>query len=78
MAEGILGLGSSGASSLNQELLDKLKEAERKSTVEPVENDLEDWTAEDEKFQEIVTKANELLDSIKPFDLFASGGVNAF
>lgn len=78
MADGILGLGSAGSASLNQDLIDKLKEAERKSTVEPIENDLEDWTKEQEKFQEIMTKSNELLDAIKPFDLFASGGVTAF
>lgn len=78
MADGILGLGSAGSASLNQDLIDKLKEAERKSTVEPIENDLEDWTKEQEKFQEIMTKSNELLDAIKPFDLFASGGITAF
>lgn len=78
MADGILGLGSAGSASLNQELIDKLKEAERKSTVEPIENDLEDWTKEQEKFQEIMTKSNELLDAIKPFDLFISSGVSAF
>lgn len=31
MAGGILGLGSSGAAGLNQELIDKLKAAEKKS-----------------------------------------------
>lgn len=78
MAEGILGLGSAGSAGLNQELIDKLKEADRKASVEPIENRLEDWTKEQEKFQEILAKSNELLDAIKPFDLYASGGINAF
>lgn len=37
MAEGILGLGSGQGASLNQELIDKLKSAERKAQVEPIE-----------------------------------------
>jgi len=78
MAEGILGLGSSGSVGLNQDLIDKLKEAERKSTVEPIESDLEDIDLEEEKLQEIIAKSNELLDAIKPFDLYVSGGVSAF
>lgn len=78
MADGILGLGSAGSAGLNQDLIDKLKEADRKATVEPFENRLEDWTKEQEKFQEILDKSNELLDAIKPFDLFASGGITAF
>jgi flagellar hook-associated protein 2 len=78
MAEGILGLGQGQGSSLNQELLDKLKGAERKSTVEPIENSLEDITVESESISAIKTKANEFLETIKPFDLFITGNVNAF
>jgi len=36
MANGVLGLGSGQAASLNSELIEKLKTAERKSTVEPI------------------------------------------
>lgn len=81
MADGILGLGSGQASTLNQELIDKLKEAERASKVTPLENQIEDITGEGgetEKLAEITAKANELLDAIKPFDLYVSGGVTAF
>ena len=78
MAEGILGLGSGQASTLNQELIDKLKEAERDATVKPLETDLEEWDTEKEKITEIIAKANEFLETIKPFDLYVSGGVNAF
>lgn len=80
MAEGVLGLGS-GAGSLNSELIEKLKEAERKSTVAPLEGYIEDISGEggeSEKIAEITAKVNELLETIKPFDLFVSGGVNAF
>ena len=77
MAEGVLGLGT-GASSLNNELIEKLKAAERKSTVKPLEIDLEEWNTEREKITEIIAKANSLLDSIRIFDLYVSGGITAF
>ena len=35
MAEGILGLGSSGSTGLSQEVIDKLKTAEETAQVEP-------------------------------------------
>jgi flagellar hook-associated protein 2 len=78
MAEGILGLGSGQGASLNQELIDKLKSAERKAQVEPIERKLETWDLEKEKFGEIQTKLNELLEAVKPFDLFVSTGTDAF
>lgn len=37
MANGVLGLGSGQAASLNSDLIEKLKTAERKSSVEPIE-----------------------------------------
>ncbi|WP_072680368.1 flagellar filament capping protein FliD [Arcobacter sp. LA11] len=80
MAEGVLGLGA-GASSLNNELIEKLKEAERASTVAPLETYIEDISGEggeSEKIKEIIAKANELLETIKPFDLFVTGGQTAF
>ncbi|PLY06485.1 MAG: flagellar hook protein FliD [Arcobacter sp.] len=81
MAEGVLGLGSGQAASLNNELIDKLKSAERVAKVEPLETAIEEITkegGESEKIAEIIVKANELLDSIKSFDLYVSGGVSAF
>ena len=78
MAEGILGLGSGQAASLNQDLIDKLKTAERKSTVEPLETSLESITSEREVFTTIDDKVNEVLDAIKVFDLFTSSGSTAF
>jgi len=78
MASGVLGLGSGQAASLNQDLIDKLKAAERKATVEPYETKITNLTAEKEVFANIQTKVSELLEAIKPFDLFVSGGVTAF
>ncbi|NVJ52485.1 MAG: flagellar filament capping protein FliD [Campylobacteraceae bacterium] len=78
MAEGILGLGSS---TLNQELLDKLKDAERAARVQPIENRLEDITKEDgesDTLKAIIEQVNQFLESTKPFDLFVKGGINAF
>jgi flagellar hook-associated protein 2 len=73
MAEGILGLGSSGSTSLNQELIDKLKEAEAKAKVEPYEEDLEKWDTELEKITEIETKMTEFLSTLTNLDLYNSG-----
>ncbi len=78
MAEGVLGLGTGQASSLNQELIDKLKAAERKATVEPIETSLKDLDEEGVKVANIKLQVQDVLDAIKPFDLFVVGGVNAF
>lgn len=78
MADGILGLGSGQASSLNSDLIEKLKTAEKKSTVEPIETKITKITTEKETFASVETKVKALLDAIKPFDLFISGGVTAF
>jgi flagellar hook-associated protein 2 len=78
MANGVLGLGSGQAASLNSDLIEKLKAAERKSTVAPIETNITKMTTEKETFSSISKKVSELLESIKPFDLFVSGGVTAF
>lgn len=77
MAEGILGLGSSGSTGLNQELIDKLYEAEKTAKVGLIETQLEDWDTEVEQFADVEAKINELLEAAKDFDLFKSGS-NAF
>lgn len=78
MANGVLGLGSGQASALNSDLIDKLKAAERKSTVAPLETRLTNIATEKTTFSTISAKVAELLDAVKPFDLFVSGGVTAF
>ena len=77
MAEGILGLGSSGSAGLSQELIDKLKAAEAKAQVDPYTDKLEKWDKELEKITEIETKITELLGYISDFDLYNTSA-NAF
>ena len=69
--------GSGGASALNGELIQKLKDAESKSKIKPIENKLETWDKEKAKIEEIKAKTDEFLASVKPFDLYNSGS-NAF
>jgi flagellar hook-associated protein 2 len=73
MADGILGLGSSGSNGLSQEVIDKLKTAEAKAKVDPYTTKLETWDKELEKITEIESKISELLSAITDFDLYTSG-----
>ncbi|MFA6789636.1 MAG: flagellar cap protein FliD N-terminal domain-containing protein, partial [Arcobacteraceae bacterium] len=77
MADGVLGLGSSGSTGLSMELIEKLKSAERKAQVEPIETRITNWDTEVEQFGEIEAKINELLNASKKFDLFSTDE-NAF
>jgi len=77
MAEGILGLGSSGSNGLSSELIDKLKKAEAKGKVDPYDKRLEDWDKELEVMDNINSKVNDLLAVMTQFDLYKSG-TNAF
>ena len=72
MADGILGLGSSGSTGLSQEHIDKLKAAEAKAKIDPYTTKLETWDKELEKITEIETKTQELLAAIASFDLYSS------
>ena len=78
MANGVLGLGSGQAASLNSDLIEKLKTAERKSAVEPIETKITKMGTEKTTFSTIEAKVAEFLETVKPFDLFISGGLNAF
>ncbi|MFX4241174.1 flagellar filament capping protein FliD [Aliarcobacter butzleri] len=75
---GVLGLGSSGSTSLNSELIEKLKEADKASSVTPLEKKLEKFTTEKEVVANIQTKVNELLSAVKVFSLNQTTGTNAF
>lgn len=77
MAEGVLGIGGGGSAALSNDIIDKLKAADRAATVEPIETDLEDWDKELEKVLEFDEKVSELLLAVKPFDLFSTDA-NAF
>ena len=75
---GVLGLGSSGSTSLNAALIEKLKEADKAATVTPLEKKLEKFTTEKEVVTNIQTKVNELLSAVKVFSLNQTTGANAF
>lgn len=75
---GVLGLGSNGSTSLNEALIEKLKEADKAATVTPLEKKLEKFTTEKEVVTNIQTKVNELLSAVKVFSLNQTTGANAF
>ena len=72
MADGILGLGSSGSSDLSSELITKLKTAESTSILDPIKTEQEDTQAEIDALSKIQTMVLELLDLVDDFDLFTS------
>ena len=73
MASGVLGLGSSGSSDLNSELIAKLKTAESTSVLDPIKTEEEDTQTEIDALDKIQTMVTEFLDLAKDFDLFTSG-----
>jgi flagellar hook-associated protein 2 len=73
MADGILGLGSSGSVDLSSELITKLKTAESTSVLDPITTNKEDTQAELDALAEIQTMVSELLDLVDDFDLYTSG-----
>lgn len=62
-----------GAASLNGELIQKLYDAEAKSRVDPITKSIELVGTEKTVMESIHTKVNELIDAMKPFDLFTTG-----
>ena len=73
MADGILGLGTSGSVDLSSELLTKLKTAESTSVLDPITAQKEDTQAEIDALDKIQTMTLEFLDLVKSLDLFTSG-----
>jgi len=74
---GVLGLGDGGGSALNQDVIDKLKAADRVVLVEPIEKNIETWDEELVVITDIESKVNEFLVAVKQFDLYNSTS-NAF
>lgn len=72
MADGILGLGSTGSVDLNDELITKLKTAESTSRLDPISVEIEETEAVIVAVDEIEAVMNELLDVVESFDLFTS------
>ncbi len=78
---GILGLGEGGASALNQEIIDKLKDADTKATVDPIAKKIDNIISfedgeEGEQFKllEIKLKVAELVSAMSVLDLNATTG----
>ncbi len=72
MADGILGLGTSGSTDLSSELITKLKTAETTAVLDPITADQEDTQAEIDAVDAIQTMVTELLDLVESFDLYYS------
>lgn len=72
MADGILGLGSSGSADLSSDLIEKLQTAETTAIVDPITEDIEETELEIEAVEEIEAKILELLDVISVFDLYTT------
>ena len=77
MANGILGLGTSGSVDLNEELLTKLKTAESTAKLDPITSNIEKTEAVIVAVDEIEAVMMELLDLVESFDLFTTK-TNAF
>ncbi len=73
MADGILGLGTSGSVDLSSDLITKLKTAESTSILDPITDEIDDTQAELDALTEIETMVLELLDLVDDFDLYTSG-----
>lgn len=67
-------VGAFNNSSLNGEMINKLREAEEKARISPIEKNIETWDKEVEKFAEIKAKVSELLDTTKSLNLYNGSG----
>ena len=75
---GILGLGSGQAAALNNDLIEKLKVVDTKAFINPIEIKIDKIPLEQKEISDITNKINELLSTIKNFNLNQSSGINAF
>lgn len=75
---GILGLGSGQATSLNNDLIEKLKAVDTKAFINPIEIKIDKIPLEQKEISDITNKINDLLSTIKNFSLNQSSGINAF
>lgn len=73
MADGILGLGSSGSVDLSSDLITKLKTAESTAVLDPITDEIDETQAELDALGEIQTMVLEFLDLVDDFDLYTSG-----
>lgn len=72
MSSGILGLGSSGSTDLNSELITKLKTAESTAVLDPITEEKDETQAELDALTEIETMVTDFLDLVSSFDLYTT------
>jgi flagellar hook-associated protein 2 len=65
--DGVLGLAGGGSASLSNDVITKLKEAEEKATIEPIDTHLENWEKGTEEFSTISAAFTELFSSMEAF-----------
>ena len=65
MATGVLGIAGGGSAALNQDVIDKLKAAESKATIDPINNRIKNWDIESAKIVEIEALNIDLIASFK-------------
>ena len=75
---GVLGLGSGQASSLNNDLIEKLKAIDNKNYLDPIDKKIDKLPLEREEIGNINLKVEELLSSIKNLSANNSNGINVF
>ncbi len=75
---GVLGLGSGQASSLNNDLIEKLKAIDNKNYLDPIDKKIDKLPLEREEIGNINLKVEELLSSIKKLSANNSNGINVF
>ncbi len=64
--------GSEATQSLSGDTINKLRAAEEKARLLPIEQDLESWELESEKITGLQAKVDDFLAQVKQFDLFSS------
>lgn len=62
-------IGSDATKSLNGEMINKIRAAEEKATLDPITKDIDDMALESEKITEIKTMVSEFADILSYFDL---------
>ncbi len=71
----LVGSFNTGASaSLNGDLINKLRAAEEKARIDPIDKSLKTWDKELETIGGIEANIDNVLEAIKPFDLFNANG----
>lgn len=63
-------MGGEAAQSVNGDMINKIRAAEEKATLDPIQEDIDNLTLETEKIEEIKTKVKEFQDIVNYFDIY--------